>query len=812
MEKITEYALESILRTNAFEFLVDYSHDETKDLLRLFQSEHFEELEIPTREFNLKTRTGKTKWLSINITPIKLQDEVVFAAMVVDITEQKNAQLALNRERAILELISEATANNLYVKDLCVQILEGIIEILDLESGLIRYFDKNEKMLIPYANFGIIQDEEYILKAISIDDERILIARLARNKRKVFVLDAQNDSFLKNFSIVKKHKYRTYISWPILNVNNELLGTLQLGSKSITNLSEQDRTFFDTITNIIGTAIEHLQVLENLKESEERFKKTVDTSLDGITIVENNRIVYANERALEIYGYPREEYFKMTNFAEMLHDNEKDKYQEEVSVLTSEQRSITENDFWITRKDGTNRFVRSKVYVSYIDGDSFNLYIATSDITERKIAEDSLIRERLVFKLVAEIALFSRDLTELTEKMLRSLMDLYEFNLGSIRLFDEATKNLTLLADFGITDLPGVESHPINISDENFLIAKVARDKKPIFIPDIEIAKLEVKYLERIKGFKLKSTIIFPVISDNDELIGTLSLASYNAKKIQQEDIVFFESIISLLATAIRKTQAEDELRKLNEELELRVQQRTEQLQSVNKELEAFSYSVSHDLRTPLRSIDGFSQALLEDYTDQLDDTGKDYLTRVRSACMRMSNLIDDILALSRLTRKDMDLREINLSKLAKEIISDFQENEPDRKVKVKVENNIKIIGDSTLIRTIMENLLGNAWKFTSKNSKARIDFGKKIINNEEVFYIQDDGVGFDMAYKDKLFAVFQRLHTYTEFKGTGIGLAIVQRIVNRHGGRIWAKSEVGKGSTFYFTLPKEQIVEEGEV
>ncbi|MCK5045899.1 MAG: hypothetical protein KAS22_04920, partial [Candidatus Heimdallarchaeota archaeon] len=202
-------------------------------------------------------------------------------------------------------------------------------------------------------------------------------------------------------------------------------------------------------------------------------------------------------------------------------------------------------------------------------------------------------------------------------------------------------------------------------------------------------------------------------------------------------------------------------------------------------------------------------QALLEDYTDQLDETGQDYLTRVRSACKRMSNLIDDILSLSRLTRKDMDLREINLSELVKEITSDFQTNEPDRNVKVNVENKIKILGDVTLIRTIMENLLGNAWKFTSKKQKARIDFGRKIINKEEVYYIQDNGVGFDMAYKDKLFAVFQRLHTYNEFKGTGIGLAIVQRIVNRHGGRIWAESAVGKGATFYFTLSKEHADEE---
>ncbi|MHA1532591.1 MAG: GAF domain-containing protein, partial [Candidatus Heimdallarchaeota archaeon] len=634
-------------------------------------------------------------------------------------------------------------------------------------------------------------------------------ARFARNKRKVFVLDAQNDPFLKDFSLVKKRNYKTYISWPILDANNDLLGTLQLGSKSITNLSEQDETFFDTITSVLGTAIEHLLVLENLKDSEERFKRTVDTSLDGITIVENNRIVYANERVLEIYGYPREEYMRMPSFMGMLQDNEKDKYKKEVKALTSEQRSVTMNDFWITRKDGTPRYVRSKAYVSYIDGESFNLYIATSDITEGKIAEDSLIRERLVFKLIAEIALFSKDLEELAEKMIRSLMDLFGFEMGSIMLYDDSSSELIQYSSFGFPNLLGENQKRLNINEKDLFLAKVARDKEIFFIPDVETSELEERFLNRARSLKFRSLIAFPIVSDKDELIGLLTLASSNLSDIQQDDLVFFDSIIRLIATAIRKTQAEVELRELNEELELRVQQRTAQLLSVNKELEAFSYSVSHDLRTPLRSIDGFSQALLEDYTDQLDETGKDYLTRVRSACKRMSNLIDDILSLSRLTRKDMDLREINLSELANDIISEFQENEPNRNVKINVKNNIKVLGDSTLIRTIMENLLGNAWKFTSKKQKARIDFGRKIINKEEVYYIQDDGVGFDPAYADKLYAVFQRLHTYTDFNGTGIGLAIVTRIINRHGGRIWAESEVGKGATFYFTLSKEHADEE---
>jgi PAS domain S-box-containing protein len=763
--------------------------------------------------YEIKVRKKDGSFVDVIISAIPLLDDngeyIGAFSVITDITEQKQVQLVLNRERTILELISEATANNLYVKDLCTQLLEGIIKILELESGTIHFYNKEEKMLLLYAHHGITQDEEYMTTPFSIDNEKHPIARFTRNRMKIFVLDAQNDDFLKNFSLVKKHQYQVYISWPILNASNELLGMLQLGSRKITNLSEKDKTFFDTITTIIGISIEHLQVLEDLKYSQDRYKNTVDTLFDGIIVIENFKIVYANERALEIYGYPGEEYLKIQGFLDLVLDSEKEKYMKVVEKMLAEQESMSEQDYWITRRDGTKRYVRNRVYTRYVDGIPLNMYIATSDLTKRKIAEDSLIRERLVFKLVAEIALFSRDLTELNEKMIRSLMDLYEFDIGSIRLFDKATNKLILSSGFGLTDLLGEEPQPVDISDKGFLISKVARDKKSFFISDIEKSELEEVLLNRTRKLKIKSLVAFPIISDNDELIGTLSLASHKTKEIPQEDVIFFESVTRLLATAIRRTQAEHDLRDLNEELEFRVQQRTAQLVSMNKELEAFSYSVSHDLRTPLRSIDGFSQALLEDFSDQLDETGKDYLTRVRSACTRMSDLIDDILSLSRLTRKDMDLREINLSKLANDILSEFQENEPDRKVTVRVEKNIKILGDSTLVRTIMENLLGNAWKFTSKKSKARIDFGKKIINNEEVYFVQDDGVGFDKTYEDKLFAVFQRLHTYTEFKGTGIGLAIVQRIVNRHGGRVWAESKLGKGATFYFILPVQLTDEE---
>jgi light-regulated signal transduction histidine kinase (bacteriophytochrome) len=243
----------------------------------------------------------------------------------------------------------------------------------------------------------------------------------------------------------------------------------------------------------------------------------------------------------------------------------------------------------------------------------------------------------------------------------------------------------------------------------------------------------------------------------------------------------------------VRRKKAEDEIRKTNTELA-----------AANAELESFSYSVSHDLRAPLRSIDGFSQALLEDYPDRLDEQGKDYLQRVRSAAQRMGVLIDDLLNLSRVTRSEMRPETVDLSTLAQSIAAELQETQPERQVAFVIAPGLTTNGDARLLRILMQNLLGNAWKFTGAHPQARIKFGVNRADGEPAYFVRDDGAGFDMAHADKLFGAFQRLHTEAEFKGTGIGLATVQRIAHRHGGRVWANSKVGKGATFYFTLQAE--------
>jgi light-regulated signal transduction histidine kinase (bacteriophytochrome) len=244
-----------------------------------------------------------------------------------------------------------------------------------------------------------------------------------------------------------------------------------------------------------------------------------------------------------------------------------------------------------------------------------------------------------------------------------------------------------------------------------------------------------------------------------------------------------------------------NELQQLNEHLERRVAERTCQLEATNQELESFSYSVSHDLRTPLRAIDGFSRILADNYVESLDDKGKDYLGRILRASKRMGILIDDLLRLSQVSRAEIAKAKVGLSVMAQAVAGELHSADPSRKIEWVIQEGGWVEGDPRLLRIVLENLLGNAWKFTAKQPSARIEFGYAGQDGETVVFIKDNGAGFDMAYHNKLFGAFQRLHSADDFEGTGIGLATVQRIIQRHGGRIWAEGQVGAGATFYFAL-----------
>jgi signal transduction histidine kinase len=342
---------------------------------------------------------------------------------------------------------------------------------------------------------------------------------------------------------------------------------------------------------------------------------------------------------------------------------------------------------------------------------------------------------------------------------------------------------------------------PQPLATSQMASADVVRSGEPKLIPEIDpdaaVARTDNTVKLLVARVRIHSAVIVPVRA-RSTVIGALSLIRTRPHcSYTSDDLTLLQDIADRAGLAIENAR-------LYDGLERRVRERTAELEALNGELEAFSYSVAHDLRTPLRSIDGFSLALLEHCGDQLDDSGREYLQYVRESTQRMAGLIDDLIMLSRVARNEPRRQVVDLSTLARSIVARLEHMQPDRRVEIAITDGVVTECDATLLDVVLENLLGNAWKFTAKQAGARLEFGVQMSTHPRVFFVRDNGAGFDMASADKLFGVFQRLHSVDEFEGTGIGLATVQRIVRRHGGRVWAEAAVGQGATIYFTLEED--------
>lgn len=416
--------------------------------------------------------------------------------------------------------------------------------------------------------------------------------------------------------------------------------------------------------------------------------------------------------------------------------------------------------------------------------------------TARANAEEALKKSLRRFELLTLTAgelLQSTEPQRVVESVCGKVMEYLDCHSFFNFLADEQKGKLLLNAYAGISQ---EEAKKIEWLDFGVAVCGcAARDAVRIVAEHIPTTPDE--RTELVKSFGIKAYCCHPLFGPGGKVIGTLSFGTRSRETFSEKDISLMKAVSDQVAAAMIRMRNEADVLKLGQDMAAR----NVELENVNKELEAFIYSISHDLRAPIRTVAGFARFLDHDYRDKLDDQALDYIKRICAASGRVTLLIDDLLRLAKISRQEVDRAKIDLTKLAASVVADLRETDPKRSVEVVIAEGITVFADLRLMQIVLTNLLGNAWKFTSKTESARIEFGAAKKDGKTVYYVRDNGAGFNPQYMEKIFWPFQRLHSESEFEGTGIGLTIVERIAHRHGGRVWAEGEVGKGATIYFTM-----------
>jgi len=574
--------------------------------------------------------------------------------------------------------------------------------------------------------------------------------------------------------------------------------------------------------------------------SNEKYTKIYAVSPDAILVtrVSDGLFLDVNWGFSKLFGYTRKETIGKTTFELGIWANSEDR--QAWTDLLEKNGEVIQHEVEFRMKDGSLRTCVISANLLDMDGEKCILSI-TRDMTERKLMEKELRRlneglEKEVGARTQELTTANEELIVLNEESTAMNEEIATLNVKLTKTNEELesrvaerTAELTASHEELTSQFDELTQVQKKLLTSEEMLSKVFQTSSTAFT----VARQEDGYFYNVNesfckiiGYEMGEVIgksaaelhlwvnpaerlkIVELLKKQGSITrtevelrrkdGSIRLCEFSWRSIEISGV---QCLIAALIDITERKQTEYELAEYRTNLEALVAKRTEELQYANKELEAFSYSVSHDLRAPLRAINGFSANLIESLGERLNVTEQDELKRIINNAEKMSNLIDDLLKLSRIGRTQMMMHQVNLSKLVEDCIAECKASELGRNVSVIVEPNLSAQGDSQLLKIFFVNLISNAWKYTSKNADARVEFGSTLIDGKTVYYMRDNGAGFDMQYVDKLFAPFQRLHRASEFPGTGIGLALMARIIQRHEGKIWAEGKVGQGATFFFTL-----------
>lgn len=698
-----------------------------------------------------------------------------------DITKLKQAEMDLQYQEDQMKLlldVSKTIATENETAALAQSIVDGITKLTRLKSAAI-YLLHNKKLYLKATYPPLPPDFPESLRIAEINDHPH-IGEAISSKNPVVMEDSRNEVLTNAEREVCELRQLRSILYVPLTYQGEVIGVLIPSSVETTHVFTDDEIkICQTLAGHAALSLAEAMLAEEkqnyIKEIEEKNKSLIlkekairesEERLDLAMSVKNEGIwdwnlitdeTFFDERYYTMAGYkPYEFPQSFTAWADRVHKEDLPRAQKAIRDYLDGLSSKFDIEFRFMKKDGQWMWIngKGKIYERDASGKPARIVGTHTDITDRKQTQEKLEQEKsekelIINNLAEQVAFLDPEMHIIwaNSKVIE------RHNLGTVEYKGKKCYEVYHQLSEPCPDCPIIDVFKTGLAESG-----VHRS------PD--------GYYWQMTGT--------PMFDDDGKIIGVLDTAL---------DISDLKAV-------------EEELKVLNINLEKKVKERTIKLEALNKELESFAYSVSHDLRTPLRAIEGFSSRLNEKYIDQFDEQGQHYLNRIRNNTSNMSKLIDDLLKLSRVSRTEINLQEVDLSHLAKECVKLMQETNPVHRVEIEITTDLLTRGDQALLRVMLENLLNNAWKFSSQEAQAKIEIGRAIIDGEEVFYVRDNGVGFDMTYADKLFGTFQRLHSADEFRGTGIGLATVQRIINRHGGKVWAEGEVGKGATFYFSLP----------
>jgi PAS domain S-box-containing protein len=662
-----------------------------------------------------------------------------FITTGTDITDMKQSEQRILYSNRRFELLAN-TARELLNSDNPQNSINTICsEVLKLIDCqfFFNYVNDSEKSKLRLNAFSGISEEEG--KRVEWLDPGVAVCGcVARDCKNIVVEYIQNKSDPMT-NLVKSYGVRAYACYPLIADGDRLIGTLSFGTKNRDFFSDDELALIKAVADQVSVAMNRMQNEKLLRKSEERLKLALNSANAGIWDwnLLTNKNIWSEE-TWKLYGLiPDSMDASYENWLKTLHSDDR----EPLSLLvnkTAETGAELNAKWRVVLPDGSIRWLMSRGRPQYNKKGALVSYLGiVLDITELKKAEEEL-----------------KSTKERIQSILESITDIY-FVLDSSWHFNELNSQAELA--FG--------------KKRNEIIDKIYWDVFPDAVGGEFQKKLFVAMKER-------------VLVHFEEF-------SYAMNKWIEGHIYPVDNGLECYMRDIsdRKKLEKDLLKRANE------------LAIANKELESFSYSISHDLRAPLRTMKSFSAILLEEYADRLDDEARGLFDRIGISADKMSNLIDDMLSLSRVSRQELKKSSVDMSKMANSIIRELQNTEPNRNVRVTISKDMTVFADAGLIQIALSNLLENAWKYSGKVNDAFIEFGKIERDQETVYFISDNGAGFDMKFADKLFTPFQRLHADSQFSGTGIGLAIVNRVILRHCGRIWAESNIGKGSTFYFTI-----------